>query len=92
MQVTIDENKILTEILERTYRYFNGVSTWNLEDRISEALIADSQAIQDLVLGALPENKVIKPRQTGTKSLVALGYNQALGEIKANLKQLGIGE
>ena len=80
----------LQEILERTYRYFNGVSTWNLEDRISEALIADSQAIQDLVLGALPE-ELPADSEEFTPAFIA-GRNRTIREIKANLKQRGIGE
>jgi len=54
---------------------------------INEHLASYEAAISDLVIEALPEEQ---ENPIGDQYYV--GYNQALRDIKANLKQRGIGE
>ncbi len=50
------------------------------------------QAISDLITGALPEEENPDQYSHIVSYQQAIGYNQALKDIKFNLKQRGIGE
>lgn len=55
----------MDDILIKTYKYFNGVSPWNLDARIPEALIADKEAI----VKHLVQVGWLKPYHTAPKDL-----------------------
>lgn len=40
---------MIDEILSKSYRYFNQLSIWNLEDRIPESLISDKAQLATII-------------------------------------------
>ena len=96
-------NKTIEEILEKTYRYFNGVSVWNLEDRIPTALLADKAAITQAMLD-IPElqdeaqqwdedcsmcNGCDFQLTDDTKNCLCIVRNQLRATIRTAIKKIG---